>query len=850
MSLAPLPVDAVLPELLAALRSHGQAVLVAPTGAGKTTRVPPALLDGGLAGGGAVVVLEPRRLAARAAARRMAAERGVALGAEVGYRVRFDHRAGADTRLVVVTEGLFVRQLQDDPLLEGVGAVVFDEFHERHLDSDLALAMVRRVREQVRPDLPLLVMSATLDGRQVAHALGGCPLVEAEGRLHPVEIAYAPQRLEQRLPQRVELGVRDALRRTPGDVLVFLPGLGEIRAAAKALAGLAAEHDLALVELYGDLPADRQDAALLPGARRKLVLATNVAETSVTIPGVTAVVDCGLARVLRFDPDTGLDRLVLEPISRASADQRAGRAGRTAPGSCARLWTRGEQADRPERDQPELFRADLAGPVLQLLAWGERDPAALPWLEPPEPAPLAVALELLRRLGAVQADGRVTTRGQQLARLPVHPRLGALLCAGSRLGIPREAALAAALLSERDPFERRERAEHVGLCDVSDRVEALVAFAQRGRVAGEVGRLRPGAARAVLAAAGQLERLVARRAAGGERGRDSGRATTGLAALPRALLAAFPDRVARRREPGSPRAVMVGGGGVRLDPISAVGAAELLLCVGLVGVGRGEPRARLVCALDATWLDPELLSERQVLRFDRGRETVVARRERCFVDLVVQDDPAERPDPGRTAAVLAEAAAADPERALPLADAELLAFLARLRSLAHWCPELALPRFEQPAIVALLPELCAELRSFAELRALPLARLLAGRLDPQQVRALDTLAPERITVPSGSRLALVYDPGRPPSLPVRIQEVFGLAQTPRVAGGRVPVVLHLLAPNRRAQQVTDDLASFWASTYPTVRRELKRRYPKHAWPEDPLAATPERRPGGSRSRPR
>lgn len=851
MSLPTLPIDAVLPELTDALRAAGCAVLVAPTGAGKTTRVPPALLDGGLAGSGSVVVLEPRRLAARAAARRMASERGVALGQEVGYHVRFDRKARDDTRLLVVTEGLFLRRLQEDPLLEGVGAVVFDEFHERHLDSDLALAMVRRVREQVRPDLPLVVMSATLDGEAVAAALGGCPLVVSEGRTHPVDVAWAPAPLEGRLADHVLLGVRDVLGRSEGDVLVFLPGVGEIRAAARALGPLAEQRDLALVELFGDLSPDKQDGALRAGPRRKLVLATNVAETSVTIENVTAVVDTGLARVLRFDPDSGLDRLQLEPISRASAEQRAGRAGRTAPGVCARLWTRGEHGNRPDRHGPELHRADLSGPVLQLLAWGEQDPADLPWLEPPEPAALAVAMQLLTRLGAV-AEGSITSRGRALARLPVAPRLGNLLREGAAAGLAREAALAAALLSERDPCERLDQAGHVSRCDVTDRVEALLAFARgKGPRAGVV-PLRAAAARQVIAAAEQLQRLGER---SGRRGKASagggqakGRGGALDRSLPRALLAAFPDRVARRREPGSPRLVLVGGGGARIDKASAVTEGELLLCVSLVRAGRGEPRARLVCRLEPEWLDPAALSEEHEHVFDQGRETVVAQRVRRYEDLALAADATGDLDPEACARVLAVAAAADPERALDLAGESLNGFLARLRSLAGWRPDLELPRFERDELLASLPELCHGRRSFAELRALDLGAALAGRLSHEQSRALATLAPERLEVPSGSRLRLTYEPGRPPVLAVRIQEVFGLAQTPRVAGGKVAVVLQLLAPSMRPEQVTDDLASFWANTYPTIRRPLARRYPKHSWPEDPLQARPESRPGGGRRR--
>src|SRR5262245_39469499 len=431
---ASLPIDAVLPELLAALRAHSCAVLRAPTGAGKTTRVPPALLDAGLAGTGAVVMLEPRRVAARFAARRMAEERGTELGGEVGFQVRFERRASRATRILVVTEGLLVRRLVDDPLLEGVGVLVFDEFHERSVDTDLALALARRVPPEARPDLRLAVMSATLDAGEIARWLGDSPVVTSEGRLHPVTIEHAEREDPRPLPAQLAGAVARVLERTGGDVLAFLPGVGEIRRAREELGGLAARRGLDLAELYGDLPLEEQDRALRPGPRRRVVLATNVAETSVTVEGVTAVVDSGLARVARYDPGVGLDRLALERISRASAEQRAGRAGRTAPGLALRLWTEREARSMAERNEPEIRRVDLAGPALQLLAFGECDLAAFPWFEPPSGAALERALELLRHLGALDSRG-LTARGRALAKLPAHPRLGALLLAAHEHGV-------------------------------------------------------------------------------------------------------------------------------------------------------------------------------------------------------------------------------------------------------------------------------------------------------------------------------------------------------------------------------------------------------------------------------
>lgn len=830
---SPLPIDEVLPALIAALRESSAAVLIAPTGAGKTTRVPPALLAAGIGEGKQIVMLEPRRIAARAAARRMVDEGGWTLGREVGYQVRFERRAGPETRILVVTEGILVQRLQADPFLEEVGAVIFDEIHERNLQTDLSLAMARRVQRDARPDLKLLAMSATLDPGPVAAFLGDCPVIESRGRLHPVDVLYADRPDERALPGQIAAGVRRMLEATPGDVLVFLPGVGEIQRASEALAG---ERNLAVLPLYGDLPAEKQDEVLRPLSRRKVVLATNVAETSITIDGVTAVVDSGLVRRLRFDPATGLDRLELGKVSRASADQRAGRAGRQAPGVCLRLWPAWEHAALPERETPEIARVDLAGPALQLLAWGEPDLAAFDWLEPPDPAVLAAATLLLRQLGAIDSHG-VTALGSAMARLPVHPRLARLLVEGHRLGRTAEAALLAALLSERDPFPRGTRGagpRRASRSDLLDRLDALEAFERRQAWEAD---LNAGAARFVLRARDQLAELARRELSGKEKPEP------GDDPLLRSLLAAYPDRVARRREPRGPRGVMVGGRGVRLAEESAVLEAPLFLCVDL-DAGRAGPLSealvRKASEVEPEWL-PGLRTEVE-LEFDESRERVAAWKRTRYEDLVVAETEVPPPDAAETARVLSEAAAGRLDRALPLDDPEVASFLARVRSLAEWMPELGLPRFEDEEIRALLPALAAGRKSFAELRRTPLLDVLQGALSYPQLEAVRREAPERLAVPSGSQIRLTYEPGRPPVLAARIQEMFGLAETPRVAAGRVPVLLHLLAPNGRPQQVTHDLRSFWETTYPQVRKELAGRYPKHSWPQDPWNAVPQRRP--------
>ncbi len=839
----PLPIDAVLPDLLAALRGSPAAVLRAPTGAGKTTRVPPALLDASLAGAGQIVLLEPRRLAARAAARRMAAERGTALGDEVGYHVRFDRQAGPRTRILAVTPGVLLRRLHDDPFLESAGVVVFDEFHERGLESDLALGMVRLVQQAVRPELRVVVMSATIETDPVASYLGGCPIIASEGRSHPVEVVYEPRAGDRPWTVDVARAVGRLLRQTDGDLLVFLPGMAEIRQAARELEPLAAERGLAVLPLHGDLPPEQQDAALLPLDRRKVILATNVAETSVTVEGVTGVVDTGLARQLIYDPHVGLDRLETVPISRASADQRAGRAGRTRPGVCLRLWSAASHLGRAEHTEPEVRRVDLAGAVLQLLGLGEKDVRQFPWLEPPPAATVTQALALLRRLGAVD-DAGVTELGQTLTRLPVHPRLGRLLVEGRRWGQPERAALAAALLAERSPFSRRpdrpgvNRRRAATSSDVLDAVEALEEFERSGRVESPCGELNRGAARWILRARDQLLRSLR------EDSSLPAAATEDCAAdevLLRALFAAFPDRLARRRNPGGQRGVMVGGRGVKLAPSSGVTESELFIGVD-VDAGQAETLVRQASAVERDWLPPEHVTSAVEVAFDTATEKVTARKRVRFEDLILEDVPAPLPAEDEVTRVLTAAAIEHWDRVRPLDDSPSGQYLTRVRCLRAWMPELGLPAFDDAELRGILSWLAPGKRSLADLRDANWLDAVQGRLTHTQRQAVEREAPERIEVPSGSRVALQYAVGRPPVLAVRIQELFGLRETPRVAGGRVRVLLHLLAPNYRPQQVTEDLASFWANTYPQVRKDLRARYPKHAWPEDPLSAAPERRP--------
>lgn len=843
MARSPLPIDDVLSKLLADLRARGAVVLKAPPGAGKTTRVPPAMLDAGLATlddgkPGRIILLQPRRVAARASAARISEERGGEVGEEIGYQVRFERRASARTRILVCTEGVFLRQLQNDPFLDGVAAVVFDEFHERSLDSDLALAMVRRVREEVRPDLRVVVMSATLAAAPIARYLGSgqepVPTVESLGRTFPVELDYLRLPSNDSIERLAADGVRRALTKTRGDLLVFLPGVGEINRLYDDLQSDADAGDFALMPLYGDMPLEEQQRVLRPTQRRKVVLATNVAETSLTIDGITGVVDSGWARVNQYDAQLGLNRLDTVRISRASSEQRAGRAGRTAPGVCFRLWTEREQNNLRDFERPEIERVDLSEALLQLLAWGEADVRAFPWYEPPPSAAVDQALALLDALDATH-EGKVTELGQTLARMPLQPRLARLLVEGERLGAGDRAALAAAMLSERDPFRRRGprfKAEHHTDSDTLDRLAALEAFDRSGRRDSQVGELFAGPAKQMLRARDQLLRSL------DEPKKKQANVSADDAVL-RALAVAFPDRICKRREPKGRRGVMVGGRGVRLADESAVADAELFVAVELTESGQAETLVRQASLVERSWLPDTHLTTAVEVAFDPTREKVMGVRRTKFLDLVLDETPAAIPRDVDAGPILAAAVAEryDPAQFI---DDDARRYLARIRCLREWLPQLDWPDLGPAASTdiwrEILPEWCAGLTSVADLKNHSPIPMLQARLNSQQLAAMERDAPERVAVPSGSRIALDYEVGKPPILAVRIQELFGLKETPRVGGGRIPVLLHLLAPNYRIQQITPDLASFWKNTYGEVKKELKRRYPKHAWPDDPTVA--------------
>lgn len=834
-----------LPELAARADEHRRLVLVAPPGTGKSTLVAPALLKAGILDPAHpnLILLQPRRVAARAVAHRIAATNGWEVGREVGYLVRFERRVGPETRLRVATEGVLTRQMLADPFLEGVGAIVLDEFHERSIHSDLALALAREIQSTVREDLILVVMSATLEAEPVARFLGNdCPIVRVEGRTYPVEVAYQPS--AEPLPLRVERAVaEEAARDRSGDILVFLPGAPEIRRSASALSSWGASSGWEILPLHGRLSSEDQDRALRPSGRRKVILATNVAETSLTIEGVGTVIDSGLAKFASFDPRRGLDRLALGRISKASADQRAGRAGRMGPGRCVRLWSPSEHRGLPDFDTPEVKRIDLSSTVLALHAFGHADAAAFGWYETPPGESIAAADALLERLGAWDPESRrITPLGQRMLKLPVHPRLARLLLAAADAGAPRHGAELAALLAEEDI--RPPTASSSGQSGASDVLERLDLFriAERARFAHDL-RARgidPAAARQVARARDDLLRQARRGSHGPEIEPDEDD-------LLRWILLAYPDRLARRRGPGDHSAVMVGGRGLWLDRSSVVRDADLFVAIeareerfqGTLGA-----KVRVASAVRREWLDelfPAILKREVEIRFDPDREKVVGVAVDRFLDLILREEPHVAVDPGRAGIALAEALAPR-AREWFAADEAASQWLARHEFLRSAMPEREWPEIADEDLAALLPDACAGARSLDEVRKAPLVPLLERGLAHDRRRTLRELAPESLTLPNGKVAPLSYEPGRPPVLAVRLQELFGWRETPRVAGGRVRVLLHILAPNFRPVQITEDLASFWSNTYAQVRKDLRGRYPKHAWPEDPRNAEPIVRP--------
>ncbi|MFT6399628.1 MAG: ATP-dependent helicase HrpB [Bradymonadia bacterium] len=781
---------------------------------------------------GQIIMTEPRRVAARAAARRIADEAGVRVGEEVGYHVRFDRKRRDDTGIVVATEGIVVRMLQNDPFLEGIGALVFDEFHERSVDTDVALALAREIQRDARPDLLLIVMSATLDPVPIAAWLGGASIVRSEGRTHPVEIRY-PERPDDR-PMEVQAAAaaREVMRDPSGHALVFLPGYREIRKTQEMLSDLNARVDV----LHGSLDPKEQDRVVSGDTQPRVILSTNVAESSLTIPGVRTVIDSGWARVMRNDPSTGLDRLLLERISLASAQQRAGRAGREAPGDCLRLWSTAAEHRMSDDLEAEIHRVDLAPVALQLLAWGVPDPAQFGWFEAPAVGKWTAALRLLEALGASES-GHITPLGTKLAKMPLHPRLGRMILAGAKLGVLQETCLAAAILSERDvlkPAHHRDSAKHTSDSDLLDRVRLIESG---GRTPGALrDRFRHASIAPTKRAAKQLLRSAPK---------DDRRTLEHDEAFGRAVLAAFPDRVGRRRTEQAPAAHLADGKGATLHPSSALSKNDRLFVAVHAAPphgGKGDAVVTIAGRIEEGWLDESLIESRIEVRFDRSLERVTASAVRSYLAVQLAEHPAPLTKSAASEAALLGAARAAPAKALNTADETFDRLRARWEWVRSARPDLELIPLDDDGLGEFLPMLCHGKSSFKELRAIDLASHIRNAVPYREWQRLDQLAPESISIPSGRTAKLRYEDDGPPVLAVRIQELFGLQETPRVAGGKVPLVVHLLAPNGRPQQITSDLGSFWKNGYPEVRKELRSRYPRHSWPDDPSTAPAQRRP--------
>ena len=833
------PITPLLPEIRDALAAHPRLVLEAPPGAGKTTQVPLALLDAPWLAGNRILMLEPRRIAARAAAQFMAQQLGEPVGQTVGYSIRFESRTSAATRIEVVTEGILTRMIQDDPELSGIGAILFDEFHERHLAGDLGAALALDVQGTLRPELRLLVMSATLDGERIAQWLDA-PRISSPGRSFPVRIEHPPARAQENLEQHLLRVVRQALAENDGDVLVFLPGRREI-ARAQTVLGNVLDEAVELVPLHGELSLAEQQLALgaaepnpfdaLRTGSRRVVLATNVAESSVTLPGIRAVIDSGLAREPRFDPNSGFTRLETVTISQASADQRAGRAGRVAAGTAYRLWPQSKRLE-PARTA-EIAQAELSALALELAAWGitAGGGSDLPWLDPPPAGALAQGRELLAALGALDADGRITALGRRMLELGATPRLAA---AAMRAPDERRALVAdlLALAEARSPL----RGEQARNDDFRVRVGALHAWRDR-----RGGGSREGADAGALAAIEQA-------AKGWRRRLDVRTAASGVPdshAVGDLLAHAWPDRIAFRDANQPLRYTLANGRGARLHEQTALLGEPWLVVLDL----RHEARDSLVLAaapLDPRTLEaefPHAFARERVLRWNEARGAVEAFEERRFGAIVLE----RRSVPVQPADALPALLAAIRSRgldALPWSDAARRLRL-RIQALRSWMPELNLPDVADAHLLATLEDWLAPhlegKRSLDALGAEALSQALAAMLDYGQRQQLDAHAPDQLLVPSGQQRRLEYAPDEPPVLAVKLQELFGLADTPRVGGGRVPVTLHLLSPAGRPIQVTQDLKGFWERTYPDVKKELKGRYPRHPWPDDPWGATPTHR---------
>jgi len=816
-ALPPLPIDDVLPTLSAKLSSHSSVVLAAEPGSGKTTIVPLALLAEPWLAGKKIIMLEPRRLAARMAAKRLSELAGGKIGGLVGYRIRFERKISSSTKIEVVTEGILTRMIQNDPGLADFGLVICDEFHLRSIQTDLALALCLDVQE-LRDDLKIMIMSATMDTARVAKLLGDAPVISGQGRCFPVTTNYLARPSSDYLVPRTVKAIHRALREQDGDILVFLPGAGEIKAVQQRVSG-----DFLCLPLYGNLPQQSQDRVFAPTEKRRLILATPIAETSLTIEGVTVVIDSGLMKIPSFSPATGLTTLHTVATSKASAEQRAGRAGRLGPGVCYRLWTRAEEFSRSDFLAPEIVDADLAPLLLDVLQWGVTDPADLKWLDPPRLSQLNQARKVLKELGAVDRKGLLTETGRQLTALPLHPRLGLMLLQGRDKGNGALACQLAALLQNRDLFKGHAGDRRV---DIEDRLAILRLFVQKGAARVQARNADPTLCRRIIQEAKQYQRLL-----------DVGGEAHNFQEAGTLLAHAYPDRIAMKK-PGSSQHLLSSGRGVILPRGDHLHRADFLVAAHVDGGKKQQGRIFMGAALSRQEIIADhghLLTRKERVAWHKTKVEAVSTL--LLGSLELDRKPLAKVDPDR----LRQAVLAGIKQtgiACLGWQQKSRELQARMASAHGWDPD-SWPDVSDSSLAADLSWLepyLSGISTLKQLKKIDLKPILLSLLSWQQQQELDRLLPSHFQVPSGSKKRLLYQPGEPPILAVRLQEMFGATTTPTVFGGKIPILLHLLSPASRPIQVTQDLAGFWQNTYLEVKKELKGRYPKHYWPDDPLQA--------------
>lgn len=834
-----LPIYDLDEEIVSSLERCNRLILKAPTGSGKSTQVPQILLDGGILGTGRCVILQPRRLATRMLAKRVAEERDVELGAEVGYQIRLDKVSSEETRILFATEGILLRQLVSDPTLTGISTLIFDEFHERHLYGDISLARALDVQESSRPDLKIVVMSATLDGQELAEYMKPCEVLESEGRTYPVEIRHLRHDPKDDPPWELAAdAVADSFDETDGDILVFMPGSYEIQRTIREVTHRMGSR-CAIFPLHGELPAGEQDRAVARSSQRKVIVSTNVAETSLTIDGVTLVVDSGLARVARYDPHRGINTLLIEKISRASADQRAGRAGRTAPGICLRMWNERDHERRAARDIPEIRRLDLAETVLSLKAAGVRDLATFRWIEPPDPTGLARAETLLRDLGALEPETETLSRiGWQMLSFPVHPRYARMFLAAGELGCVRAAALIAALTQSRgillraDKRVEEERLELFGVGS-SDFLMQMRAFAWAEKNSFRMETCRPLAIHAE--AARQVKKLfeqfldIAK-----EESLNIADGSVPEEAIARCILAGFADQVARRRSGGTLACDIVHGRRGQLARNSIAQNSRLIVAADINEIeGRGgdaEVILSLATEIKEEWLQelfPADFKERLDVVFDKTQNRVVERREKIFRDLVLESRDRDASASPEASACLAQKVLDGDLRLNEWNDAaEHL--ISRINFLSRAMPEAEVSPITEADRELIIADVCQGATCYRDIKDKPVLPSIRSWLTPQQSHLLEKNAPERIELPGGRKAKVIYD-ATEPTIAARIQDLYGVEGGFKLAGGRVPVTIQILAPNQRPVQITRDLSNFWKESYPKLKLELQRRYPKHEW---------------------